>query len=268
MRLLALACVLAACGRLGFGSGARTHDDAPSGSGDAGDAAGAPDARDAMIFDSSIDGPTLCVSQLCDDFEAGISGSWTSDVSAGAIAPATSPVHSGTHSVALTTTMITSSVTNPRSSLERFAPLPFPDGTIYARVWLYLQSPFSTTAYFAQFINFANTAGQGISIGARNGYVTANDYTDGGYMESATTQLPLDRWFCLQMEMPTGSTSTVRAYVDAVEVTDIALTKTTAQPPPDQVYFGFMWVGTISSLPAAAGWMDDVAVGTTPISCN
>lgn len=253
MRVLGLA-LLAACGRIGFAS-------LPPPSGDA-------VLADVVTTDSALDGPAVCTALFCDGFEAGIGASWTIDTASGTAVPSGTQVHGGAKSVGLVTNAITSSTTNPRASLSLTGLLPVTGATIYARAWFYLQSPFDTTATFAQMINFANSSGTGISIGARHGVITANDYTSGGYMESATKALPLDTWFCLQMEMPNNSTSTVRTFVDGVEVTDIALTKSTAQPVSDQFYVGFLWANTITSQAKAQGWIDDVAIDTSPIGCN
>jgi hypothetical protein len=253
-----MVCVVAACGRFGFAN----HDDAAVTTGDV--LAGTDIAADTVGFDA----PFVCTQLFCDNFDAGIDASWTIDISGGSTAPATTPVHGGAHSVALVTDAITSSITNPRATLERFSPLPVAGAVVYARAWLYLKSPFDTTATYAQLINFADSSNGGISVGARHGKITLNDYPSGPYMESATVDLPLDRWFCLEIEMPSGSTTTARAFLDGAEVTDVALAQTSAQTAPDHIYIGFMWVNTITSQPQELGWLDDVVIDTSPIPCN
>lgn len=257
-----MACLLAACGRFGFAS----HGDA-SASGDANRDANGDAPPDAPP--DTGDAASVCTATFCDSFDTGISSAWMSDTYAGSTAPALAPapVHSGLHSVALVTNAISSSTTNARALLDLYAPLPFASTIVYARAWFYVQSPFDTNATFVQFINFADASGNGISIGSRHNVLTANDYTGGGYAESATS-LPLDTWFCLRMEMPSGSTATVRTYLGPMELTDIALPKSSAQPAPDHVYIGFEWVGTITSQSQASVWLDDVAIGTSPIPCN
>jgi hypothetical protein len=46
-----------------------------------------------------------------------------------------------------------------------------------------------------------------------------------------------------------------------------ALVKATPQPPPDHVYLGLEWVGTLSSQPAADAWMDEIVIDTQPTTC-
>jgi hypothetical protein len=247
--------VLGACGRFGFGaSGDAAHGDA------------ATDA-DAST-DASTDAPAVtdCAGTLvCDPFDT-IGPAWTVDTQSGTVTVDTTRAYRGTSSVHLHIDQVTTSTTNPRALLDTSpAALPI-TGTIYTRAWMYFATPMPTSP-FAQLINFANLAGQGLSMGERNGAVTNNDYTTGGYMESATVALPLGRWTCLQFEAPSGTTSTIRIFVDGAEVTDVALAISMAQPAPDHAYLGIEWVGTVTSQPAYDAWMDEVIISASPTTC-
>jgi hypothetical protein len=252
--------LLVGCGRLQFDA----RDDASGGSGN-------DDAT--PMFDAAGDGvaATTCnamPTRACDGFENGqLDPMWTVDTSMGTISVDTTRAYRGSASAHVHINAITSATTNPRSLLYGRAGLQTTvTGIIYFRVWMYIAGPLPQMP-FNQLINAANTAGEGISMGTKNGLVAANDYTDVIYAESATA-IPLDRWACLQLELPSNTTGTTRVFVDGAELTDAALPKTTPQPPPGHVYIGLEWVGTPSSLPAADAWLDEIIVDTQPTTCE
>jgi hypothetical protein len=250
--------LVAGCGRLQFD----TRDDASRGDG----------TVDTRPFDATGDGvaATTCAAttnRVCDGFEAGsFDPMWTLDTDRGTITIDNTRAYRGSSSVHVRIDPITSAVTNPRATLLGPAGLQTTvTGIIYFRVWMYIASPLTQNP-FNQMINAADQNGQGISMGARNGVLAANDYTDGSYAESATA-VPLDRWACLQLEIPSNTTGTTRIFLDGIELTDAALPKSTAQPPPDHVYLGLEWVGTLSSQPTADAWMDEIVIDTQPTTC-
>ncbi|HUS29574.1 MAG TPA: hypothetical protein VMZ53_13770 [Kofleriaceae bacterium] len=245
------------CGRLQFDA----RDDAMAGSN--GDAPRADAVGDGVAA-------TTCGtfgSRACDGFEQGaIDPMWTLDTSAGSITRDTTRAFRGSASVHVHIDQITVTTTNPRATLFGPAGLNATvTGMIYFRVWMYVASPLATNL-FNQMINAANMSGQGMSLGTRNGVFANNNYTDVNYSESATP-FPLDRWMCLQYEMPSNTTGTARMFVDGAELTDAALVKTTPQPPPTHVYLGLEWVGNPSSMPAADAWLDEIIVDTNPTTC-
>ena len=184
----------------------------------------------------------------------------------GTIAIDNTRAYRGSSSVHVHINAITSATTNPRALLYGDAGLQTTvTGIIYFRVWMYVQGPLPQMP-FNQMINAANSSGVGISMGTRNGLIATNDYTDLMYSESATA-FPTDRWACLQLEIPSNTTGTTRAFLDGVELTDAALPKTTPQSPAEHVYLGIEWVGTPSSLPPADAWLDEIIVDTQPTTC-
>jgi len=253
---LAAVIVLAGCGRFGFDSRMTTSD-------------GAPDTSRDTSSDTSIDSPadTAMVCGLsCDGFDSVSLGSqWMLDTAQGTVTLDSTHVHSGAAAAHMHVNAITSSITNPRAELVTYQGLPV-TGTLYARAWMYFQSSVPPSP-FAQMINFADTAGEGISMGSRNAVIANNDYTSTTYAESATG-LPLDAWTCVMFEMPSGTTGTARVYLGGTELTDIALPVTTAQPAPDHLYLGLEWVGTLSSQPPVDIWVDDFAMDTAPLPCT
>jgi hypothetical protein len=254
-RLRLLVLLVAGCGRLQFES---------HGTGDAGSA-------DARRADAAADGvlATTCgtfTSQECDGFEgSSVDPKWTLDTANGSITIDTTRAYRGSSSVHLHIDPTTGS-SNPRATLYGVGGLqPAITGRIYFRVWMWIATPLTPTI-FNQMINAANTAGQGISMGSRNGVLANNNYTDTTYAESATA-LPFDRWTCLQFEMPSNTTGDIRMFVDGTELTDATLTKTTAQPAPSHVFMGLEWVGSPTGYPAADAWMDEMVIDTSPTTC-
>jgi hypothetical protein len=255
--------VLCGCGRFGFGSGTG------SGSDDAAPPGDITRPMDAIDAPADVpDAPSLlsCTGTfVCDGFDSGtLSTVWMLDTQGGTVTFDTTQSHRGGSSLLMHLDQVTSSTTNPRALIVTYQGLPI-TGTIYTRAWFRFSSPMPTSP-FAQIINYANTAGMGLSVGEASGKVTNNEYTTGGYMQSATP-LPLNTWTCLQFEAPSGISSTVRVRVDGTELTDIALPSASPQPAPNHLYIGLEWVGTLTSQPAFDVWMDDVIMSTSPTTC-
>ena len=250
--------MLAGCGRVAF---APLAGDARTGDAPGSDARGVDAPADAPG-----DAAYVCTGFICDGLDgATIDPRWTVDTNNGSITPDTARVHSGTSSLHLHTDAVSASTTNPRAELLTSQGFPV-TGEIYARAWMYFASPMPGTP-FAQLINFANTAGVGISMGERNAFVVDNDYTTPNYVASTTVMLPLDRWTCLQLAIPSGTSGTTHVAIDGAEVTDASSSQTN-QPAPDHVYLGVEWVATVSSLPAFDAWIDDIAIDTSPVPCQ
>jgi hypothetical protein len=227
------------------------------------------DGTDAASGGSDSMDPVACAAGVlaCDSFEQGLTTvGWNRITGNGAIDVDTTRAYRGTTSIHAHTNPIPSTTTtNPKAVLQLQQGLPI-TGTLHARLWIYIPSPHSSSE-FDQLINFTDASGDGISLGTRNGVITANDYTDTTYAESATAQLPVDRWACLQLSIPSGTTGTTRVYLDGAEVTDVALPKPTVQPEPTRVELGVQWVATVSNWPATDLWFDDVIVDDQPITC-
>jgi hypothetical protein len=251
--------LLVGCGRSGFD--ARTSDgpvarDAP-----------ADTARDAAA-DTTSDGAALCGGLFCDDFEtATFDPRWMLDTFQGTLALDTAHAHSGVQSVHSHVNALVSATNNARATLLTYDRLPV-TGTIYVRMWVY-RAGTQPTGFFDQTINLADASGDGMSMGAKDGFMANNDYTaPTQYTQSAITAEPIDQWTCMMFSMPSGIAGTSRVWLDGSELADIAQTVASAQPRPDHIYLGTEWVGTPTSQAATDAWIDDVAVDTAPLSCN
>jgi hypothetical protein len=241
--------MLGGCGRMGFD---RTEGGATDG---------------ATTTDAP---PSLCAQStalICDGFDdsgSSLHPRWELDNDHGRAVIDGSRAYRGTSSLSATTEPITMPVLYPRGSVLTYDGMPLV-GTIYLRVFVYL--PALPSASFLQLVNFSNTAGVGISMGTRNGYVTNNDYTSMLYAESTTVRFPTDRWTCLQFEMPSGTSGASRIAIDGVDVADVTLTKAAVQPAPDHVYIGVDWPDPYTNLGPSSAWFDELIVDDAPTTC-
>lgn len=158
---------------------------------------------------------------------------------------------------------------HPRASIVTYRGLDEPViGTLYIRVWAYFQTPMPEM-HLNQIVNLVDDEGMGIAVGARYGVIATNDYTSSLYAESSTVPLPLDRWTCLVLAIPSGSAGTTRVYVDGTEVHDVALAKSMRQPPPTHLLLGTQSTGEPDvGQPAANAWLDELILSGKPVSCD
>jgi hypothetical protein len=80
-------------------------------------------------------------------------------------------------------------------------------------------------------------------------------------------QLPVDRWVCVEAQIPSNATGTTRVFIDGVQVTDVAIGKPSPQPPPNHIYFGLDWINNATTLSPARAWFDEVIVDDQPTTC-
>jgi hypothetical protein len=255
MRRHAWLIVVMGCGRVGF---------------DAVDATG-----DGTLIDVMPDPPggaskcPIPSAAVCDGFEgADLDPRWMIDLSAGAATLDASRAYRGTGSIHFHTNA-TPAGTAPAASIRtRQGLMGSVTGMVYARAWTYYVAPHPTTV-FDQAVNFVDATFVGISVGWRNGFVRSNDYKYQQSTISTTTTLPLDRWVCLELQVPSNIEGTTRVFVDGVEVADVTLTTPAGmpQPPADHIYFGLDWITTTVAMPATDAWFDEVIVASSPTTC-
>lgn len=213
--------------------------------------------------------PSLCsptsVELLCEGFEdAALASHWVVFESAGALSLDTARAYRGRQSIHSHTNAAAGGEPHAELRSRRGLMMGF-TGQAHVRMWAYFASPWAPS--FSQLAVFSDQSGGGISTGARNLNMVNNDFTDLDLAESATQPLPLDRWTCLQFEAPSGMSGTTRVFVDGAEVTDVTLTKSSVQPPFDNIYIGIYWANNTAMLPAADAWFDEVIVDDAPTTC-
>lgn len=249
VRLVLLLGSLACCGRIAFEPGATAQPDASA------------DAHAAAL---------TCAGTWCDGFDGPVlDPAWMIAAMDGTVVTDAGHVHDGGRALHVHTDAITTTTADPHATVFAYRGVTEAaiSGTVYTRAWAYFASP-HPAPLFDQVINLANDPGVGISMGARDGFVANNDYTASVYAESTTTPLPLDRWTCLQFEMPSGTVGTARVRIDDTDVADVAIPRSSPQPAPTHIYLGLQWVGSVSSQPAVDAWFDDFEVSATPTTCN
>ena len=258
MRRCAGLIVLASCGRIGFDDvGARGDGDLDMLGGD--------------TADSPSAGPSKCSQitvAMCDGFESGLDPRWTTDLSAGVALPDMTRAYRGNVSMHFHTDPVNAGTT-PFATLRTNQGLGGAiTGTAYARAWVYYPTGHPTNV-FDQAVNFVDNGGSGISLGWRNGFVRSNDYKYQQSAISATAPLPLDRWVCVQLQVPSAIEGTTRLFVDGVEATDVVLTTPVGMPQPaaDHIYFGIDWITNTVAMPATDAWFDELIIDSAPTTC-
>jgi hypothetical protein len=251
VRLVLLLVSLACCGRIAFESGATAQSDASA--------------------DASADAAALtCAGTWCDGFDgSALDPAWTIAAIGGTVDTDATHTHHGSRALHVRTDAIATTTVDPHATVVAYQGVAEAaiSGAVYTRAWAYFASP-HPAPLFDQVINLANDPGVGISMGARDGFVANNDYTASVYAESSTIPLPLDRWTCLQFEMPSGTVGTARVRIDDMDVADVAIPGSSPQPAPTHIYLGLQWVGSVSSQPAVDAWFDDFEISATPTTCN
>jgi hypothetical protein len=247
--------VAAGCGRVGF--------DARMQAGDAPASDVASDVAGDGLAASTC--PLLNV-KLCDGFDdTTVNARWMVRENKGQITIDPTRAYRGTSSLHAHLNAALATDGNLYADVLSTQGMPF-TGIAHVRAWSYFASPFPPQTY-NQLLNFSTTGGQGIAVGTRDGFITSNDYTDSMQAVSATDAFPLDRWVCLELQIPSGLTGMTRVFVDGVEVSDVQLPKPSPQPAPDQIYIGLVWLNNTSVLPAIDAWFDEVVVDDAPTSC-
>lgn len=253
-----VAFLVCACGRIGFGDLTVT-DAATDGT--------SADSRDAPGDGSTVDAPpSLCgggAFNMCDGFEtATLDPRWIVDVLQGSVTVDTTRVYRGATALRMHVNAIGSVGASPGALVRTYDGLPIV-GPTYGRVFAFI--PGGNPTVFTQYVNFANDAGLGASMGEENRAVIDNNYAVApvDYRTSAT-QFPRDRWVCIRYEVP--PTGALRVFLDDVEVTDIAA-PVTAHPAPTHVYIGVDFPATVTNQPALDAWFDEAVLDDAPVTC-
>lgn len=246
--------MLAGCGRIGF-------DVTPSN-----DANGdGPGTEDTPTVEASKCGATNVV--ICDGFEGLMfDARWAVTGTGGTAALDTTRAYRGSSSAHFHT--------NPAPAGDPSAVLRTTEGlagaitgTVYLRAWAYFASPYPIPI-FNQVLNVVNNMTTGVSMGTRDGFARTNDYAFLQSRVSSTVMVPVDRWTCLQLQVPSNVEGATRVFVDGVEATDVALMTPGGSPQPaaDHIYVGVDWITTMA-VPATDAWLDELIVDTQPTTC-
>jgi hypothetical protein len=251
MRVVAWVVVLVpACGRFGF--------DDHSAAGDAGDAprADVPGAPDAFV----------CPYELCDGFEGtSFDPVWTALPGASLD---NTVFHRGTQSAHFHSNALTSGQ-NAYVQIMQSSTLPLGATTFYVRAWVRLSSV-PANGNGMELI----TAEQSSSVNEDAVFLHATtldlyeQWTDSG--QATLAPAPTNTWFCLLWSV-TRNTGTSGSEMLAGDVGPITLTNvpTDGAPLISVMGFGLNFAGTnvVNAQPAMDGWIDDVLIASTPLTC-
>lgn len=85
---------------------------------------------------------------------------------------------------------------------------------------------------------------------------------------TSTVDLPIGRWFCLELVLTFGAAGSARSYLDGNELTSLRIDENTViSPPLSGSYLGIAIQDPGMALPAYDYWVDEFAIDTTQIGC-
>jgi hypothetical protein len=215
---------------------------------------------DMTVVDMAL---PLCSTLICDDFESGAIGNfWAYGATHGAIGVDQLHAHSGVSALHVHNDAV---LATQDSNVSVYGTHGFPlKSTIYARAWVYLQSPFPSA--FNQLFNLVDSGGGGAALAIANQFAIFNGYTTPqSWGQDASHAIPLDQWVCLQMRYDQGATSgTAGVSIDGTEYLNVM---NVATNPMVGIYFG-VWFFNHPDLAASDMWYDDIVVDDKPVPCS
>ncbi len=224
--------------------------------------AGSPDAGPAPV-DTACD-DILSSAIFCDGFEDATLSAWESKYSMyGSFGQETTRVYRGRGSLHALTTM------GMGYANLYDEPLPaISSGDLYARFYAYIPSGF--TAVLADFLYMGSTTdpydGMYVGISAAE---SMNLYFDMGtyYVQSGVDAFPRDRWMCIQVHLGlSDSSGTAELRVDGAVIASDSGIDTLPAGGYTDLSAGIVYTDPTQS--KAQVYLDDLAVGTSPLPCD
>jgi len=278
MRMLALVGVVAACGSKGTTA---THDAAPSGDSIAADSSAPPDGAQPLCARGGL--------LFCEDFEAlplgaATSTAWTTEAAAGQLAIDATHAR-GQHALKVTTTG------NGRARLQK-AGLALPGNSVWGTMHVWVTA-FPTAPDYAHYtlVELAGTGntslvrpigGQYAPAGGANN--PAGDFwgvgSDAGPTGDwcnwkRTSPSVGGKWLCMEFHLD-ATNDAIDIYIDGVARPELSTTRTSHGgnqvdfrfPTFDRIWFGWWLYQTNPTPNAYEVWLDDLALGTTRLTCE
>lgn len=154
-------------------------------------------------------------------------------------------------------------MSSPHATASEMSTFPIAP-TLYARVWVYFPSPLPPS--FEQLLNFTDAGTTGFAVATDSGAVALDDYAGTIYQKSMT-QMPLDRWACVQFEVAQGTPSgTMRIYVDGQLLGDLPQTGTTTTAV--SLFLGLDFYGNGAAVGPYDAWFDELILDNKPTTCD
>jgi hypothetical protein len=234
-----------------------------------------PDAGTRPAADVIVGPCHTAGGELCDDFESGRldTALWSARHSSGTLAVEAGHAHSGMY--ALHARPMPGTMADV--SIHERVTFPARDNHFYLRAFFFLAPDLPTGNVHQRLIAVTgkNSAGASVTtevgIGAKKefigNYLVATSAGWAEYPKSSKTLVPINRWFCVEMESDGRGPLVTRISVDGTELTDIRESAGTLAPPAfSGVGLGSMQAHTIPILSDV--WIDDVRVSASPIGCD
>jgi hypothetical protein len=260
--------------RADAGAVAAAAEDASRSASDAASVA-TPDAATRPAADVVVGPCHTAGGELCEDFESGRvdTALWTTRHSSGTLAVEAGHAHSGMY--ALHARPMPGTMADV--SIHERVTFPARDNHFYLRAFFFLAPDLPTGNVHQRLIAVTgkNAAGASVTtevgIGARKefigNYLVATSSGWAEYPKSSKTLVPVNRWFCVEMESDGRGPLVTRISVDGTELTDIRESAGSLAPPAfSGIGMGSMQAHTIPILSDV--WIDDVRVSASPIGCD
>jgi hypothetical protein len=218
------------------------------------------------LADGGAGGPSQCATskaRLCDGFEAAaIDAQWLVNGGGASASLDSTRAFRGTRAIHVHTDSAAAN-SMPYAGLTEHRTFPI-SGTVWIRVWAYLQSPFSSN--FDQVINVLDSGTGGASFGIKGFAPVNNDYVGSAYRESMLP-VPRDKWTCLRMSVTqVGTSGEIHLFVDDKEASDAQISGATV-PKIVAVAIGADFLNG-AAMDATDMWLDEIIVDDKPVACS
>lgn len=136
-------------------------------------------------------------------------------------------------------------------------------GEVHARWYLYYPSSNPSQTFASIHIISSTGPNTGVVVGATNGMLDVSA-TENDIIHVSTVDVPLDRWFCVQLRFTIETAGTVETWIDGAAAASLAGVDTQPLGGLTNVHAG-LFTGPAGG--ANDMWTDELAIGTQPIAC-
>jgi hypothetical protein len=207
---------------------------------------------------------------LCDGFESGIAGFWSTTQTAGVLSIDTARAYRGQGSLHVHNNAFNAGATSDARLSESTTLNGTTPSDVYVRAFLYLPAAAVDAVQLMTMVQSVSPY-LGVGINMDQGDFASYDSVTGGVYLKSAVSVPLQRWFCVQWHthLATDSTGYEQLFVDGQEITAVHGAEPT-QPSPAQavISIGASFYNPATASPAFDLWVDEVAIGSSPIQCT
>ncbi len=225
---------------------------------------------DELPADADTPNPSLCTIAglaLCDGFEQPQvqSPPWFFVNIAAAVTIDTERFYRGTRSLHVRTDA-EPDPTRPTRQGEVTQTDAVPLDTLYGRVFMYAASPLPMWSFRIWGLLQVDAPNLGPMLFVDNGKIQV--YPPLAEL-SSQTDLPLDRWFCLEFKVVNAVAGEMQVWLDEVELTDLHYNgDTTMNPGVGRFSIGTALFGDTAQRPPFDVWFDELGLDDQRIGCS